>query len=110
MSGLINSAHCRRCTGGINQAWSKSRLSISPYSLYSATADAFIGRGLSGTAASSSPIAFRPPLKAQGDDLLEQLLVGHARLFGGIGEILALRDLGIGVRFQHIDFLVCIHP
>lgn len=57
-----------------------------------------------------SPIAFRPPLKAQGDDLLEEVLVRHARLFGGVGEIFVLRDLRIGIRLQHIDLSVFIQP
>src|SRR5262245_27357624 len=50
------------------------------------------------------------PVKPEAQDLLKQALVGESGLLRRLRQLLAVRDLGIGVRLQGEDPLVGVQP
>src|SRR5262249_17252882 len=50
------------------------------------------------------------PVEPQAQDLLEKSSVGEAGLFGRLGQLLSVRDLGVGVRLERVRLLRRVQP
>src|SRR3990172_4728512 len=54
-------------------------------------------------------VLLRAPAQSEIENPLEEPVVRKASGFGGVGEVLAVGELGIGIRLENVDLLLLVH-